>query len=118
MKNVIKFLFLFFTISTSSCQKCNDCDSLSEIINDLDGDGIISNSDMDWATTYAKQLGYDNWVDYIKTNYPNEEFCGAELRDAKRWELENDLDGDGVNDYRVYYQCTSQGNGPILCFFC
>ncbi len=62
MRNVIKLLFLFFTITISSCQKCNDCQSLSKII--------------------------------------------------------NDLDGDGVNEYRVDYQCTSQGNGPILCFFC
>ena len=109
MKNIIKLLLLLFIISVSSCQRCRDCSR--EII-------YINGADWNWCTNYAIQLGYEDFADYLSTNYPSQEFCGNELREAKDWYAEVDLDGDGVNDYSVTYDCSKSGNGPILCFFC
>ena len=110
MKNIIKLLFLLFIISISSCRRCRDCSREVRYIN---------GADIVWCTNYVKLLGYIDFAHYLSTNYPSRQrFCGNELREAKDWYAEFDLDGDGVNDYSVTYDCSITANGPVFCFFC
>ena len=111
MKNTIKLLFLLFIISISSCQRCRNCSRETIYIN---------GADLNWCRNYVINLGYEDFTDYLSTKYPRQEFCGNELREAKQWYAEGDLDGDGINDYRVTYDCSRSrsGNGPIWCLFC
>ena len=131
MKNIIKLLFLLFIISISSCQRCRYCGCQVEFIN-----GAVS----DWATNYVEQLGYgqhplnagmgvngyDPWLSYLVETYDIDEsgskyVCGRNERKAQEdLAIENDLDGNGVTDYILTFDCSKQKGGGFSwpCFFC
>ena len=117
MKNIIKLLFLLFIISTSSCQRCRYCDYQVEFIN---------GADLEWATNYVEQLGYgqpplnvfllDPWLSYLADTYGTRDgsiyVCGRNERKAQEdLAIENDLDGDGVTDYILTFDCSKQKGG-------
>ena len=127
MKNIIKLLFLLFIISTSSCQRCRYCSHQVEFIN---------GADLEWATNYIEQLGYgqpplnplsiDPWLAYLVDTYEPREsgskrVCGRNKRKAQEdLAIENDLDGDGVTDYILNFDCSKRKGGGFSwpCFFC
>ena len=131
MKNIIKLLFLLFIFTISSCQWCRYCGCQVEFIN---------GADSDWATNYVEQLGYgqhplnagmggngyDPWLSYLVETYDIDEsgskyVCGRNERKAQEdLAIENDLDGDGVNDYILTFDCSKQKGGGFSwpCFFC
>ncbi len=132
MKNIIKLLFLLFIISVSSCQRCRHCGCQVEYIN---------GADSDWATNYVEQLGYgqhplnagmgngygyDPWLSYLVDTYDIREsgskyVCGRNGRKAQEdLAIENDLDGDGVTDYILTFDCSKQKGGGFSwpCYFC
>jgi hypothetical protein len=88
--------FLLLTIILSSCQKCKTCQVSTSPINGYDFSTL---------NDYATALGYADWNSYMATLYPAEEFCGDDLDEAEEVDLETDLDADGINDYRVFYNC-------------
>jgi len=80
----------------SSCEKCKDCQISYETLNGY------SISDLNDA---ASIMGYSNWDAYMDSLYPSEELCDDALESAENISESTDLDGDGTNDYRVYWDC-------------
>ena len=99
MKNLFKTTFLLFALTPiffSSCEKCKDCQMTFETINGY------NSADLDAS---ASLLGYPSWNAYVESLYPNEEYCGEALDAAEDVDDSYDLDGDGTNDYRLYWNC-------------
>lgn len=99
MNNTYKIvlpLLLLVVITFSSCQKCKTCQVSTAPINGYDYSTL---------NAYATSLGYADWNSYMASLYPAEEYCGDDLDEAEAVNLETDLDADGINDYRVFYEC-------------
>ena len=89
---LITFLLTIF----ASCSKCKDCQISYETLNNY------SMSDLNDA---ASLMGYSNWDAYMSALYPSEEMCDDVLDAAEDVSESTDLDGDGIADYRVYWNC-------------
>ncbi len=86
------FLIMVFT----SCQKCKTCQVSTAPINGYDFSTL---------NDYATALGYADWNSYMASLYPANEYCGNDLDEVEEMSVETDLDADGVDDYRVFYEC-------------
>ena len=96
-------LFLIAVVSAftfTSCEKCQDCEVDYEFINGA------QESDYD---AIAPLFGYATWNELFHSNdslnATNKEYCEDELDDIKDFSDEDDGDGDGVNDIRIFYNC-------------
>jgi len=96
--NILKNVLLLFCISLFfvSCEKCKDCTITYETLNGYDASTLDATAEL---------LGYDNWDAYMTSLYTPEEFCDEALDDAEEISESADLDGDGTNDYRVFWDC-------------
>ena len=79
-----------------SCEVCKTCQISFETLNGY------NMSDLNAA---ASIMGYSNWDSYLESLYPSEEFCGEALDAAEEVSESADLDGDGINDYRSFWDC-------------
>ena len=91
MTLVLGFLF-------TSCKKCEDYEMAYEMINGA------TTADLDAGVSL---LGYSSWDAYFDATIkqPGSEYCGDELDDVKDISEETDLDADGTNDFRAYWDC-------------
>jgi hypothetical protein len=96
--NFIKIfsLIFLFALFFSSCEQCKDCTITYETINGYDAAGLDAT---------AQLLGYADWNAYVSSMYTPEEFCDEALDEAEDLEESADLDMDGTNDYRVFWNC-------------
>ncbi len=83
-------------ITFSSCQKCKDCQISYETLNGYN---------MSDLNTSAEFLGYADWDSYMESLYPSTELCDEALDAAEEVSESTDLDADGTDDYRVYWNC-------------
>ncbi len=83
-------------ITFTSCEKCKDCQITYETLNGY------SMSDLNDG---AVLLGYSDWDAYMQSLYPSEELCDDALEAAEEVSESTDLDGNGTQDYRVYWDC-------------
>lgn len=90
---LISFLSMFVF---SSCETCKDCQITYETLNNY------SVSELNDAATL---LGYSNWDAYMQSLYPSTELCDDALDEAEEVSETADLNGDGTNDYRAYWDC-------------
>ena len=99
MKNIFKtpiIILALITVFFISCEKCKTCQISFETLNGY------NSSDLDAA---ASLLGYSDWDAYMESLYPAEEFCDDELDSAKEVSESMDLNADGIDEYRVYWDC-------------
>ena len=96
MKTKLFLISLLIGFTFSSCEKCKDCVITYETLNGY------NTADLNDA---AVLLGYANWDAYLASLYPSEELCDDALDAAEEVSESTDLDGDGIEDYRAYWDC-------------
>ena len=96
-------LFLIAVISAftfTSCEKCQDCEASYEFIN-----GSNSNA-YDVLAILAGYTSFDNlFHETDSINQLNKEYCDLELTVNQFYSQENDIDLDGTNEIRYFYDC-------------
>ena len=100
MKTKLLLLAVVAAFTFTSCEKCQDCEADYEFINGA------QESDYDAIATV---FGYSTWNELFHSNDSlnaiNKEYCDEELDDMQNFSDEEDGDGDGVNDMRLFYNC-------------
>ena len=100
MKAKLFLLIVILGISFSSCEKCKDCEASYEFIN---------GADPAEADVLAILVGYASFNDLFHAtdsiNQLNKEYCEDELIDKEDYSQEEDINLDGTNDIRYFYDC-------------
>ena len=94
MKKIFVIAAAMFTMA--SCTKCKDCQVSIEALNGYD----LADADAGFQL-----LGYDGLQDYYDQTMPMQEFCDEALESAEATDETSDLDMDGTDDIRVFYDC-------------
>ena len=96
-------LFLIAIVSGltfTSCEKCKDCDASYEFINGADPD------DADALAILVGYTSFDNLFHSTDSiNQLNKEYCEDALTDKQNYSQEEDINLDGTNDIRYFYDC-------------
>ena len=92
-----KFIVIAAAMFTmASCSNCKDCQVSIEPLNGYD----LADADAGFVL-----LGYDGIQDYYDQTMPMQEFCDEALESAEDIDETSDLDMDGTDDIRVFYDC-------------
>ena len=94
MKKIFVIAAAMFTMA--SCTNCKDCQVSIEALNGYD----LADADAGFQL-----LGYDGIQDYYDQQMPMQEFCDEALESAEATDETSDLDMDGTDDIRVFYDC-------------
>ena len=98
MKTKLFLLTLTIGLVFTSCKKCEDCEMEYEMINGA------TTAELDAGVSL---LGYASWDAYFNATLKQSggEYCGDDLEDVEAISEETDLNADGTNDFRVYWDC-------------
>ena len=100
MINKTTLIFGIFFVSFISCNKCQDCTHSYELI------GNITIQELDAIANIAGFNSYDDFYNSLDSiNALNKEYCDNELSEKQDYSLEEDLDQNGTNDIRYYFNC-------------
>jgi len=95
MKKLL-YLFIICFLLIGCAKDCEYCQMSYQTIN-----GYSSSL----LNQIAQNEGYVDYTDKMKQEYPGEEYCGDVLEDIKELETYVELDGNNINDVRLYYDC-------------
>ena len=100
MKTKLFVIAIISAFTFTSCEKCQDCEPTYEFIN---------GSDPAEADALAILVGYTSFNDLFHAtdsiNQLNKKYCEDELTDRQDYSQEEDLNLDGTNDIRYFYNC-------------
>ena len=100
MKTKLFLIAIISAFTFTSCEKCQDCEASYEFIN-----GSNSNA-YDVLAILAGYTSFDNlFHETDSINQLNKEYCEDELTDKQDYSQENDIDLDGTNEIRYFYDC-------------
>ena len=100
MKTKLFLIAIISVFTFTSCEKCKDCELTYEFTN---------GSDPAEADALAILVGYTSFNDLFHAtdsiNQLNKKYCEDELTDRQDYSQEEDLNLDGTNDIRYFYNC-------------
>ena len=101
MKTKLILIAFLIGFTFSSCEKCQDCEIKYEYINNENVAPIYE--------LVATLEGFDSWEQYWNSTDSiqllNKEYCDDELTENQNYSQEYDTDSNGIDDFRIYYDC-------------